>query len=217
MVRVARESCLELVRALRVLARVRERGEGALAQAVELLAQELDLVRLGAREVDELAPHRDGAHALRRLRDQVETNLSGLLGPSVAHQIVDDHLPFLAEHTSKVVHWLAYVGGDAQFDRALCRRFLEATGRLAAVSGLFSRELLLVRAVDGGRERRPLEPRDGEGVRGGGRRARRARRLRGSARRRRRRETRRRAGRHGNRGRGGGRDHGEQRARGRWW
>ena len=79
------------------------------------------------------------------------------------------------------------------------------------------RELLLVRAVDGGRERRPLEPRDGEGVRGGGRRARRARRLRGSARRRRRRETRRRAGRHGNRGRGGGRDHGEQRARGRWW
>ncbi len=33
-------------------------------------------------------------YALRRLRDQVETNLSGLLGPSVAHQIVEDHLPY---------------------------------------------------------------------------------------------------------------------------
>ena len=33
-------------------------------------------------------------YALRRLRDQVETNLSGLLGPSVAHQLVDDHLPY---------------------------------------------------------------------------------------------------------------------------
>ena len=33
-------------------------------------------------------------YALRRLRDQIETNLSALLGPSVAHQIVDDHLPY---------------------------------------------------------------------------------------------------------------------------
>jgi PAS domain S-box-containing protein len=36
-------------------------------------------------------------YALRRLRDQLETNLSGLLGPSVAHQLVDDHLPYKAQ------------------------------------------------------------------------------------------------------------------------
>ncbi|EKF75342.1 sensory box histidine kinase [Alcanivorax hongdengensis A-11-3] len=36
-------------------------------------------------------------YALRRLRDQLETNLSGLLGPSVAHQLVDDHLPYRPE------------------------------------------------------------------------------------------------------------------------
>src|SRR5690606_10921599 len=29
--------------------------------------------------------------------DQLETNLSGLLGPSVAHQLVDDHLPYKAQ------------------------------------------------------------------------------------------------------------------------
>jgi PAS domain S-box-containing protein len=33
-------------------------------------------------------------YALRRLRDQLETNLSGLLGPSVAHQLVDEYLPY---------------------------------------------------------------------------------------------------------------------------
>ncbi|MBL7252349.1 sensor histidine kinase [Alloalcanivorax sp. C16-2] len=33
-------------------------------------------------------------YALRRLRDQLETNLSGLLGPSVAHQLMDDNLPY---------------------------------------------------------------------------------------------------------------------------
>ncbi|MBA3980320.1 MAG: ATPase [Alcanivorax sp.] len=41
-------------------------------------------------------------YALRRLRDQLETNLSGLLGPSVAQRIVDEHLPYKpqAEHES---------------------------------------------------------------------------------------------------------------------
>lgn len=33
-------------------------------------------------------------YAMRRLRDQLETNLSGLLGPTVAYQIVDRHLPY---------------------------------------------------------------------------------------------------------------------------
>ena len=33
-------------------------------------------------------------YALRRLRDQIESNLSGLLGPSVAHEMLDTHLPY---------------------------------------------------------------------------------------------------------------------------
>lgn len=50
---------------------------------VELAMADLDLNR------GETSPY-----ALRRLRDQLETNLSGLLGPSVAHQLVDEHLPY---------------------------------------------------------------------------------------------------------------------------
>jgi PAS domain S-box-containing protein len=33
-------------------------------------------------------------YALRRLRDRIESNLSGLLGPSVAQDILDQHLPY---------------------------------------------------------------------------------------------------------------------------
>ena len=42
-------------------------------------------------------------YALRRLRDQLESNLSGLLGPSVAHQIIDQQLPYVAhaEHAER--------------------------------------------------------------------------------------------------------------------
>lgn len=36
-------------------------------------------------------------YALRRLRDQLETNLSGLLGPTVAHDVIEEHLPYLPE------------------------------------------------------------------------------------------------------------------------
>lgn len=39
----------------------------------------------------------DRPYALRRLRDQLETNLSGLLGPSVAHDVIEEHLPYLPE------------------------------------------------------------------------------------------------------------------------
>jgi PAS domain S-box-containing protein len=35
-------------------------------------------------------------YALRRLRDRIEANLSGLLGPSVAHDIVNRQLPYLS-------------------------------------------------------------------------------------------------------------------------
>ncbi|MBF1802036.1 sensor histidine kinase [Alloalcanivorax profundimaris] len=53
-----------------------------------------------AREVDmalrdlRLKQSETRPYALRRLRDQLETNLSGLLGPSVAHQLMDDNLPY---------------------------------------------------------------------------------------------------------------------------
>jgi len=38
-------------------------------------------------------------YALRRLRARIEANLSGLLGPAVAHRIIEGHIPFLpGEH-----------------------------------------------------------------------------------------------------------------------
>ncbi len=36
-------------------------------------------------------------YALRRLRDRIEANLSGLLGPSVAIELVDRHLPYVSD------------------------------------------------------------------------------------------------------------------------
>lgn len=50
-------------------------------------------VKLALRDLS-LPPSETRPYALRRLRDQLETNLSGLLGPSVAHQLVDTHLPY---------------------------------------------------------------------------------------------------------------------------
>lgn len=58
-------------------------GPVTAAREVDMALRDLHLTRAETRP-----------YALRRLRDQVETNLSGLLGPSVAHQIVDDHLPY---------------------------------------------------------------------------------------------------------------------------
>mgnify|MGYP000476913448 CR=1 FL=1 len=52
------------------------------------------------REIDQalkdlnLNRHDTRPYALRRLRDQIETNLSGMLGPSVAQEIVSRNLPF---------------------------------------------------------------------------------------------------------------------------
>ena len=43
-----------------------------------------------AMSLDETRPY-----ALRRLRDQLESNLSGLLGPSVAHEILENSLPYV--------------------------------------------------------------------------------------------------------------------------
>lgn len=41
-----------------------------------------------------MSPAETRPYALRRLRDQIESNLSGLLGPSVAQDILDQHLPY---------------------------------------------------------------------------------------------------------------------------
>jgi PAS domain S-box-containing protein len=49
-------------------------------------------------------------YALRRLRDQIESNLSGLLGPSVAQDILDQYLPYKirndAEGSSEDIHYI---------------------------------------------------------------------------------------------------------------
>lgn len=57
-------------------------------------------------------------YMLRRLRDQVETNLSGLLGPSVAHDIVDEHLPYrptAEEPTAEDIHFIESRLEDYQY------------------------------------------------------------------------------------------------------
>ncbi|PCJ16255.1 MAG: ATPase [Gammaproteobacteria bacterium] len=71
--------------------------------------------KMAARELEtalkELGMHRleTRPYALRRLRDQLETNLSGIFGPSVAQEIVDNHLPYETEQdgsSSKDIHFI---------------------------------------------------------------------------------------------------------------
>jgi PAS domain S-box-containing protein len=48
-------------------------------------------------------------YALRRLRDRIESNLSGLLGPSVAQDILDQHLPYKVRNEisgSEDIHYI---------------------------------------------------------------------------------------------------------------
>lgn len=55
-------------------------------------------------------PDETRPYALRRLRDQIESNLSGLLGPSVAQDILDQHLPYKVrseqEGSSEDIHYI---------------------------------------------------------------------------------------------------------------
>jgi len=65
-----------------------------------------------------LAASETRPYMLRRLRDQVETNLSGLLGPSVAHDIVDEVLPYkpMAEgQGAEDIHFIESRLEDYQF------------------------------------------------------------------------------------------------------
>ena len=48
-------------------------------------------------------------YAMRRLRDRIQANLSGLMGPAIAQEIVDQYLPYQANssnHSSEDIHFV---------------------------------------------------------------------------------------------------------------
>ncbi|MFK0569503.1 ATP-binding protein [Endozoicomonas sp.] len=55
-----------------------------------------------------MRPDDNRPHSLRRLRDRIEKNLSGLMGPTVAHEIVDSFLPLDVEndYVPKDIHFM---------------------------------------------------------------------------------------------------------------
>jgi len=68
-----------------------------------------------AREVNtalrdlQLSPDDGRPYALRRLRDRIQANLSGLMGPAIAQEIVDQYLPYQANansHSSEDIHFV---------------------------------------------------------------------------------------------------------------
>ncbi|MDI5983544.1 ATP-binding protein [Halomonas sp. M4R5S39] len=90
---------------------------------------------VASREVDRalaalhLSPLESRPYALRRLRDRIQANLSGLMGPSVAQDIVDRYLPYRQD------------GGDATEDIHFVESRLEAyrtrlTGLARELDGL---------------------------------------------------------------------------------
>ncbi|CBL44007.1 Two-component sensor [gamma proteobacterium HdN1] len=82
---------------------ITQRLSGPLGVATAEREVKLALVDLSM-DTTEMRPY-----ALRRLRDQLENNLSGLLGPSVAHDIIEESLPYeiQPEDTSlKDIHFI---------------------------------------------------------------------------------------------------------------
>ncbi|MDF1779874.1 MAG: ATP-binding protein [Alcanivoracaceae bacterium] len=73
-------------------------GASTAEREVELALRDLNVSR------NETRPY-----ALRRLRDQLETNLSGLLGPSVSHQLVDDYLPYKPHDESETSEDIQFI------------------------------------------------------------------------------------------------------------
>jgi PAS domain S-box-containing protein len=68
-------------------------------------------------------------YALRRLRGRVEANLSGLLGPSVAHSLVNQYLPYSAD--------LSHSGDDINLiELQLDRAQIQFTGLAADLNNL---------------------------------------------------------------------------------
>ncbi|WP_419533685.1 ATP-binding protein [Endozoicomonas sp.] len=55
-----------------------------------------------------MRPDDNRPHSLRRLRDRIENNLSGLMGPTIAHEIVDSFLPLDVEndYVPKDIHFM---------------------------------------------------------------------------------------------------------------
>lgn len=55
-----------------------------------------------------MRPDDNRPHSLRRLRDRIEKNLSGLMGPTIAHEIVDSFLPLDVEndYVPKDIHFM---------------------------------------------------------------------------------------------------------------
>ncbi len=73
-------------------------GASTARREVELALNDL------AMSADETRPY-----ALRRLRDQLESNLSGLLGPAVAHEIMATSLPYVIQNNdgdSQDIHFI---------------------------------------------------------------------------------------------------------------
>lgn len=94
-------------------------GNKAAQQEVEQALQDLKL------RFDERKPY-----ALRRLRDQLEANLSGLMGPAVAQEMIETFIPFkLARH--------GYVSEDIHFiENRLEDYHLRLTGLAAELDAL---------------------------------------------------------------------------------
>ncbi len=55
-----------------------------------------------------MRPDDNRPHALRRLRDRIEINLSGLMGPTIAHEIVESFIPLDTdkEYVSQDIHFM---------------------------------------------------------------------------------------------------------------
>ncbi len=71
-----------------------------------------------------IRPDEKRPHALARLRDKIETNLSGLMGPAVAHDIVDSFLPLDSDKS--------YVAQDLHFLEAHLEAYHSKLTGLAA-------------------------------------------------------------------------------------
>lgn len=80
-----------------------ERLKGPLGPSTAVREVQLALHDL-AMSADETRPY-----ALRRLRDQLETNLSGLLGPSVAHEIIDQAIPYMIHSDESAIQDIHFI------------------------------------------------------------------------------------------------------------
>ncbi|MCL6417342.1 ATP-binding protein [Aestuariirhabdus sp. Z084] len=100
--------------------------------------------RIAQREVNQalrdlsLSYHEKRPYALRRLRDRIQANLSGLMGPSVAQEIVDNFLPYkdgVAEYVTEDIHFM---------ENRLEEYHSQLTGMAAELDGLrrYHRETL---------------------------------------------------------------------------